>query len=82
MAWMMVATYVAISPLDQGTTLGGLNALLQAFETALPALAQPFESAVASGCGSCQEFLTGSPFSSTSTPTAARLCPGSPTPRS
>ncbi|MGI8751925.1 MAG: lipase family alpha/beta hydrolase [Acidimicrobiales bacterium] len=57
-----VATYVAITPLYQGTTLGGLNALLQAFETTLPALAQPIESAVASGCGSCQEFLNGSPF--------------------
>jgi pimeloyl-ACP methyl ester carboxylesterase len=57
-----VNRYVAIAPLYQGTTLYGLSAGIKALETYLPSLAAPIESAVASACGSCQEFLNGSPF--------------------
>jgi len=57
-----VNRYVALAPLYQGTTLYGLSAGLDALETYFPSAAAPVESAVASGCGSCQEFLHGSPF--------------------
>ncbi len=57
-----VNRYVAIAPLYQGTTLYGLSAGIKAFETYLPSLAAPIESAVTGVCGSCQEFLNGSPF--------------------
>jgi triacylglycerol lipase len=57
-----VNRYVAIAPLYQGTTLYGLSAGLNALEALSPNGAAPIESAVASGCGSCQEFLKGSPF--------------------
>jgi triacylglycerol esterase/lipase EstA (alpha/beta hydrolase family) len=57
-----VNRYVAITPLYHGTTLDGLGTLIKDFETIAPAAAAPMESAVASGCGSCQEFLRGSPF--------------------
>jgi pimeloyl-ACP methyl ester carboxylesterase len=57
-----VNRYVALAPLYQGTTLYGVSAGIHAFETYLPAVAAPIESAVGSVCGSCQEFLSGSPF--------------------
>jgi pimeloyl-ACP methyl ester carboxylesterase len=57
-----VNRYVAITPLYQGTTLDGVGAFLKAFETYFPSEAAPVEAAMASGCGSCQEFLNGSPF--------------------
>ena len=57
-----VNRYVALAPLYQGTTLDGLNAFIGVFESYFPSLASPIEKAVASGCGSCQEFLHGSPF--------------------
>jgi pimeloyl-ACP methyl ester carboxylesterase len=57
-----VKRYVAIAPLYQGTTLYGLSAGINALETYLPTVAGPIESVVASACGSCQEFLNGSPF--------------------
>jgi triacylglycerol lipase len=57
-----VNRYVAIDGLYQGTTLDGVGSLLTSFETFFPSEAAPLEAAVASGCGSCQEFLTGSPF--------------------
>ena len=57
-----VNRYVAIAPLYQGTTLAGLNALLDVMETYFPSVASPLETAVANECGSCQEFLHGSPF--------------------
>jgi triacylglycerol lipase len=57
-----VNRYVAIAPLYQGTTLYGLSAGINALETYFPSGAAPIESAVASLCGSCQEFLSGSPF--------------------
>jgi triacylglycerol lipase len=57
-----VNRYVAITPLYQGTNLDGVGALLAGLEAFSPSGAAPFESAVAGLCGSCQEFLTGSPF--------------------
>jgi triacylglycerol lipase len=57
-----VQRYVAITPLYQGTTLDGLSSILTAFESLSPAGAAPVESLVASECGSCLEFLHGSPF--------------------
>jgi triacylglycerol lipase len=57
-----VNRYVAITPLYQGTNLDGVGALIAALEASSPSGAAPFESVVASLCGSCQEFLTGSPF--------------------
>jgi triacylglycerol lipase len=57
-----VNRYVAMAPLYQGTTLYGLSTGLNALESFYPSLAAPIESAAASDCGSCQEFLKGSPF--------------------
>jgi triacylglycerol lipase len=57
-----VNRYVAITPLYQGTTLDGLGPVLGALEQGAPSLAAPLEGAVSDLCGSCQEFLTGSPF--------------------
>lgn len=57
-----VNRYVAITPLYQGTNLDGVGAVITALEAASPSGAAPFENAVAGFCGSCQEFLTGSPF--------------------
>jgi pimeloyl-ACP methyl ester carboxylesterase len=57
-----VNRYVAIAPLYQGTTLYGLSAGIKALETYLPSVAGPIESVVAGACGSCPEFLNGSPF--------------------
>lgn len=57
-----VAKYVAIAPLYRGTSLYGVDAVVNAAETAFPALADPVSNLIASACGSCQEFLTGSPF--------------------
>jgi pimeloyl-ACP methyl ester carboxylesterase len=57
-----VAKYVAITPLYKGTTLDGVNALISTLEVGAPQLAGPVSDAIASGCGSCQEFLKGSPF--------------------
>jgi triacylglycerol lipase len=57
-----VDKYVAMTPLYQGTTLDGLNALVNTLETAIPLLGGQLSKAVDSVCGSCQEFLKGSPF--------------------
>jgi pimeloyl-ACP methyl ester carboxylesterase len=57
-----VNRYVAITPLYQGTDLDGVGALIAVLEASSPSGAAPFENAVASFCGSCQEFLTGSPY--------------------
>ena len=51
-----VHTYVAMTPLYQGTTLGGLSML----RDAAPTLAAPLIKLVAGFCGSCPEFLAGS----------------------
>jgi triacylglycerol lipase len=57
-----VHRYVAITPLYQGTTLDGVGSILSTFESLAPSVAAPIEGLVASECGSCQEFLKGSPF--------------------
>jgi triacylglycerol lipase len=57
-----VNRYVAITPLYKGTALDGLGTVLSALEHEAPSLAAPLEGAVTDLCGSCQEFLTGSPF--------------------
>jgi pimeloyl-ACP methyl ester carboxylesterase len=57
-----VDKYVAITPLYHGTTLDGLGSLIGALEQAYPSQSAPLADLVASGCGSCQEFLAGSPF--------------------
>jgi triacylglycerol lipase len=57
-----VNKYVAMTPLYQGTTLSGLNALISTLETVFPQLGRPLSQGLDSICGSCQEFLKGSPF--------------------
>jgi pimeloyl-ACP methyl ester carboxylesterase len=57
-----VDKYVAITPLYKGTTLDGVNALISTLESAYSQLAGPLSDALARVCGSCQEFLRGSPF--------------------
>ena len=57
-----VAKYVAITPIYQGTTLDGITAIIPVFETAFPAQTAAFEAAFATYCGSCLEFVKGSPF--------------------
>jgi pimeloyl-ACP methyl ester carboxylesterase len=57
-----VDKYVAITPLYKGTTLLGIGALITALETAFPQFAGPITAGFDRECGSCQEFLTGSPF--------------------
>jgi triacylglycerol lipase len=57
-----VDKYVAITPLYDGTTLLGIGALLAALEAAFPDQAAQFTAGFDTLCGSCQEFLRGSPF--------------------
>src|SRR3954464_13349132 len=57
-----VDKYVAITPLYHGTTLNGVGPLITTLEAAAPQLAGRVAAAVDAGCGSCQEFLRGSPF--------------------
>ncbi|MGP0030661.1 MAG: lipase family alpha/beta hydrolase [Acidimicrobiales bacterium] len=57
-----VNRYVAIAPLYKGTTLDSSELLIDAFEAFSPSTAAPLEAAVATECGSCQEFLSGSAF--------------------
>jgi triacylglycerol lipase len=57
-----VDKYVAMTPLYQGTTLEGIGSLLTTVEAAFPQVAGPISQAVNQFCGSCQEFLKGSPF--------------------
>ena len=57
-----VDKYVAITPIYHGTTLLGVGALIAALETAYPQFAGPIASEFGRGCGSCAEFLRGSPF--------------------
>jgi triacylglycerol esterase/lipase EstA (alpha/beta hydrolase family) len=57
-----VDKYVALTPLYQGTTLYGVSTLISTLEKVVPQLAGPISSAIAVGCGSCEEFLNGSPF--------------------
>ncbi|HEV7206562.1 MAG TPA: alpha/beta fold hydrolase [Jatrophihabitans sp.] len=57
-----VDKYVAMTPLYHGTTLAGVGNLIHTFEATFPALAGPVSTSVARFCGSCEEFLQGSPF--------------------
>lgn len=57
-----VDKYVAMTPIYKGTTLDGLGPYVSTFEKAFPALGGPVSKLVATQCGSCQEFLRGSPF--------------------
>ena len=57
-----VDKYVAITPIYHGTTLLGVGALIAALEAAYPQFAGPIDRQFARGCGSCTEFLRGSPF--------------------
>jgi triacylglycerol lipase len=57
-----VDKYVAITPLYHGTTLNGVGPLITTLEAAAPQFAGPVSAAIDAGCGSCQEFLRGSPF--------------------
>jgi triacylglycerol lipase len=57
-----VDKYVAITPIYHGTTLLGIGALVSALENAYPRQSQQISAAFAEQCGSCQEFLRGSPF--------------------
>jgi pimeloyl-ACP methyl ester carboxylesterase len=55
-----VGRFVALTPLWRGTTLGGFAMLRDGAEPL--GLAKPFVDLVASFCGSCPEFLKGSPY--------------------
>lgn len=57
-----VNRYVALTPLYDGSTVYGLDNLVRSLKAAYPALTGPISDAVDSYCGSCQSFLTGSPF--------------------
>jgi triacylglycerol lipase len=57
-----VAKYVAITPLYHGTTLDGLGSFIATAEKAYPQLSKPIADGFDKYCGSCQEFLAGSPF--------------------
>ena len=57
-----VDKYVAITPLYHGTTLLGIGSLITALEAAFPQYAAPISDLFDAQCGSCQEFLRGSPF--------------------
>ena len=57
-----VAKYVAITPLYHGTTLLGIGAFLAALIAAFPTYAAAFNTFFDQYCGSCEEFLRGSPF--------------------
>lgn len=57
-----VDKYVAMTPLYHGTTLNGIGALITTLERVYPPFAGPISSLVATQCGSCEEFLKGSPF--------------------
>ena len=57
-----VDKYVAISALYHGTTLDGVGTLIHALEAANPQMSGQFSDAFAHFCGSCEEFLAGSPF--------------------
>jgi triacylglycerol esterase/lipase EstA (alpha/beta hydrolase family) len=54
--------FVALTPLYNGTSLYGVAALKSLADRYAPTIVSPIENLIASGCGSCQEFLTGSAF--------------------
>jgi pimeloyl-ACP methyl ester carboxylesterase len=57
-----VDKYVAITPIYHGTTLLGIGTFITALEAAYPPLSSKISQQFARGCGSCEEFLRGSPF--------------------
>ncbi len=57
-----VDKFVAMTPIYKGTTLLGVGSLVTMAEKNFPALATPISKVVATQCGSCEQFLAGSPF--------------------
>jgi pimeloyl-ACP methyl ester carboxylesterase len=57
-----VDKYVALAPLYHGTTLFGVSTLISMLEQAFPALATLIGQLLSPLCGSCLEFVAGSPF--------------------
>lgn len=57
-----VAKFVAITPIYQGTTLDGVGTFISTLERAFPQYSGPISAGFAHFCGSCEEFLRGSPF--------------------
>jgi len=57
-----VANYVALTPLYDGTTLAGVSSAVAIGQALAPPVAGLGTSLVGAGCGSCAEFLQGSPF--------------------
>jgi triacylglycerol lipase len=57
-----VDKYVALTPIYAGTTLYGVSTVVNTGMALLPGATTALEKAVATGCGSCAEFLKGSAF--------------------
>jgi pimeloyl-ACP methyl ester carboxylesterase len=57
-----VDKYVAITPIYHGTTMLGIGSLLYSLQQAYPQYSAGFATWFAKQCGSCEEFLRGSPF--------------------
>jgi triacylglycerol lipase len=57
-----VDKYVALTPIYAGTTLYGVSTVVNTAMATLPGVTTALEKAVATGCGSCAEFLQGSAF--------------------
>jgi pimeloyl-ACP methyl ester carboxylesterase len=55
-------SYVALTPLYQGTTLGGLSTLFDIARDEVPGWKEGEDAFTASACGSCLEMLSGSDF--------------------
>lgn len=57
-----VRNYVALTPLYDGTTLGGVSTAVAIGQALAPPVVALGTSVVGAGCGSCPQFLQGSPF--------------------
>lgn len=57
-----VDKFVAMTPIYKGTTLLGLGTFISVLEKNFPQVGTPVSKLVATQCGSCEEFLAGSPF--------------------
>lgn len=57
-----VDKYVAMTPIYKGTTINGIGALITTLQRVFPQYARSFSSLIATQCGSCEQFLKGSPF--------------------
>ncbi|MEO9138248.1 MAG: alpha/beta fold hydrolase [Jatrophihabitans sp.] len=57
-----VDKYVAMTPIYKGTTLNGLGTFISYAEKLNPTAGGAISTLVATQCGSCEEFLQGSPF--------------------